>query len=169
MKYLLFLFMLTFSFAHIPTHEYYVSNCHIEHNDEEKTLEIAFNIFTDDFEKALEQEAKFPKLFLGQTKEHEAADEYIFKYIQQHSHLKVNEKNVQLDYVGKEIALDGMWCYLTAYNIEKMDSISIASTFLYDTFPTQTNIFHCTVKGKEKNVWLRKEKSEAILLFEEKK
>ena len=54
MKYLLFIFLLTTSFVNIPIHEYYVSTCHIEHNSTEKTLEIAFNIFTDDFEKGVD-------------------------------------------------------------------------------------------------------------------
>lgn len=166
MKYLLFIFLITTGFITIPTHEYYVSTCHIEHNATEKTLEMALNVFSDDLEIALEKEANITQLFLGQDREHKSADHYIFKYIQTHTSLIINDKPIELEYVGKEVALDGMWCYLTAFNIEKMNSISIKSSFLYDTFPAQTNIFHCTSNTNEKSIWLRKENNQGSLFFE---
>ncbi|MGB1206114.1 MAG: DUF6702 family protein [Chitinophagales bacterium] len=168
MKYLLFVFLLTASFATPSLHEYYVSNCYIEHNPSEKTLEIALNIFTDDLEAALEQEMNIADLFLDQKKENKAVDEFIFKYIQAHTSLKVNDNPVELQYLGREMALDGAWCYLTASDIPKMDSISIESSFLYETFPTQTNIFHCTANSIEKSVWLRHSDSKKMIVFDDK-
>mgnify|MGYP000135582919 CR=1 FL=1 len=63
------------------THEFYVSICNIQHNTEAATLEITLKIFTDDFEKALEQDSG-KALHLGTPKEDSKADELIRDYLQ---------------------------------------------------------------------------------------
>ena len=64
-------------------HPFYVSVTEINHNASEKSLEMSFKFFTDDFEHVLEKSNK-AQLDILSDKEKAAFDKYIPLYVSKH-------------------------------------------------------------------------------------
>ena len=159
---LLFLFLLLLSNGLIAKelpvydfHEFHVSKCQIEFNLQEKALQISMHIFIDDLEQAL-RNSESGKLFIGTEKETDKADEYLFQYLTDHFQLKVNDKKVEYNFVGKETSedLQAIWCYLEVTNIETVESIVVENSLLMEIFADQKNIIHIMMPDKKQGYFL---------------
>src|SRR5215217_7652052 len=82
-------------------HPFFVSMTDINYNDKEKSLEISVRIFTDDLENALRKYHK-DKIDILHPANQNTMNGYVKDYIQQHLQLNVNDKPVQLSFVGYE-------------------------------------------------------------------
>ena len=138
-------------------HQFYVAITQIDHNPETKSLEITIKIFTDDIEKTLEKETH-KKLRLGSKRQDPKAGDLIFKYLNQHLTLQVNDKPAKLDFVGFEVELDVTWCYIEVPNVPDPKKITIRNTILLDAFDAQTNIVHFKIGKEQKSLLLHKDK-----------
>ncbi len=136
-------------------HEFHVSKCQIEFNPQEKALEISMHIFIDDLEEALRNNGS-GKLFIGTEKETVQADDYLFQYLTKHFQLKVNDKEVEYNFVGKETSedLQAIWCYLEITNIEAVESIVVENSLLMEMFADQKNIIHIIMPDKKQGYFL---------------
>ena len=82
-------------------HPFYVGVTEVQHNKTDQTLEISIKLFIDDFERGLSAQYK-TTVDLTNPKDPKQTDAWIFQYIQNNVHLKVNGKPVTLEYVGYE-------------------------------------------------------------------
>ncbi|MEO0468371.1 MAG: DUF6702 family protein [Bacteroidota bacterium] len=137
------------------THPYFISITQIEHNSEEKLIEIAVKIYTDDLERAIEAQGT-DRLFLGTEKEHPDTDRYISTYISQHSSFHINETELAPHFLGKEAELDVVWCYLEIPNIDKVEKIKVESRILLELEESQKNIVHIKVNNKRRSLLLHR-------------
>ncbi len=139
------------------THEFYVSICNIQHNTEAATLEITLKIFTDDFEKALQQNTG-TALNLGTPKEHSKADELIRDYLQKKLEIELNnDASTSFNYLGKEVEVNEMWCYLEIENVSSIESIGVNNFLLTETFPKQSNIVNIRANARLETLVLSKD------------
>ncbi len=141
-------------------HPFYVSVCTIDFNSENRTLEIEVKIFTDDFERALE-ETTDRKFFLGTPKELEEADELIERYFEDHLKIWLNDSEIQLNYLGKEVEIDATWCYIESEEIPStkknlQGELTVTNRILLEPFDDQSNIVHITAEGKSKSLLLNR-------------
>jgi hypothetical protein len=159
--------VLIFLFAGFGTiaHPYYVSIFQINHNAEQKTLQITCKIFTDDLEKAIESQGT-NELRLGSEQELAKADEYIGRYIREHFQISVNGKQKEMHYLGKEVELDVTWCYLEISGISSISSIAVKNDILFDQYRTQTNIIHTEIGDQQKSVILKKENPSHSFIYD---
>lgn len=138
-------------------HPFYVSICQIDHNPEAKSLELTFKIFTDDLEKALEAQGT-GKLYLGDPREAQEADRYLYNYLKSQVVIVVNGDTAAFRYVGKEVEMDVTWCYVEIASVAEVKKIAVANRILLEIYEDQTNIVHVKVDGKQKSMLLRKGK-----------
>ena len=141
------------------THEFYVSICNIQHNTEAATLEVTLKIFTDDFEQTLEQNFG-EKLYLGTSQENSHLDKYIEKYLQKNLHIIVNNTaKTPYKYLGKEVEVNEMWCYLEIENVPNIEAIEVSNFLLTEEFPKQSNIVNIRVNARLESLILNKDKT----------
>lgn len=127
----------------------------MNYNKETKSLEISLRVFTDDLEKTL-QDWSAEKLYLGEKNESANSDILLKKYILNVLGIALDEKNIPLHFVGKEIEQALTWIYLETKNTADFDKIEVENRMLFQSFPTQTNLIHVNNKGEIKSLLLTK-------------
>jgi hypothetical protein len=144
-------------------HPLFVSVTEINHNAQEKTLEISCKAFTEDLEKAIEKTSKV-KLDLFNSKDKAAAEKAINEYVSKHLQLKADGKSLQLQFVGFEREGDAIWSYFQVNNIPTLKKIEISDNILFEASDEQINLLHVTVNGNRKSTKL--DYPNAHVLFE---
>lgn len=134
-------------------HPLYISVTEINHNTKDKILEVSCKIFTNDFETVLEKITK-TRVDLSAPKDKAATDKLIAGYVQRHLRLKVDGKEVELQFVGSEKEEDGTWSYFQVNDIPAARKIEVVNDLLYDGFNQQINIMHVTVGGQRQSTRL---------------
>lgn len=146
-------------------HEYYVSVTKLEYVEKEKSIQIISQIFIDDFEKVL-RERYDENLTLAMKDEPEAIEIYMEKYLKFKLDIKVNTKDIDYNFLGKEYKDDIVYCYLEIENIENIKTLEIKNEALFDIYPKQQNILRTKVNGKDKSFILIPENNKAVLNFD---
>jgi len=134
-------------------HPIFVSVTEIEHNTKENTLEISCKIFTDDLEKALRQTYK-TYVDLLQPKDKNAMNKLLSDYVQKHLLIKVDEKNVALQFLGYEQQEEGIVSFYQVNNIASVKKLSITDNILFEYKKEQISIIHTKVNGDKKSTKL---------------
>jgi hypothetical protein len=134
-------------------HPFHVSVVEIDHNATDKTLEISCKLFTDDFEKVLEQNYK-TKVDLINPPLKKAMDTLVKKYINTHLFLRVDGLPVHLSYIGFEHESEAVYAYLQVDKIEGLKKIEMVNSLMHDLFTDQVNLVHVIVGGSRKSTKL---------------
>lgn len=136
-------------------HDFHVSKCIVEYNENTKSLEISLHLFIDDFEDALKTIGA-EKLFLCTDRENPIAEEWIENYLKRKLKIELNGQPVQFKYLGKEPASDYMavWCYMEVTNVEKFSTMVVSNEILLEVFGDQKNIISILGPGKKKEMML---------------
>jgi len=146
-------FLLFSAFA--PAHEFHMSKCQIDYNEQEKALQISLHLFIDDLEDALKQ-AGIKKVHLCSEKETADAEEQLYTYLQSNFLLEVNQEKVNYDFIGKEQSEDliGVWVYLEVTEVEDLKDFSITNQLLVETFEDQKNITSVSVPPAQQKYFI---------------
>ena len=145
-------------------HPLHVSVTEINHNANEKTLEITCKLFTDDFEKVLVQNYK-TKVDLINPPDRPAMEKLVSDFVQRHLLIKLDNKSIQLSYIGYERDAEAVFSYFQVENIGGIKKLEINNTILYELFTDQINMMHIMVGGKRKSLKLDFPDKEAVLNF----
>ena len=95
------LLLIIFPFFLSVAHKYYVSVTQIEYVKEKNSLQIIARIDVDDLELTLQE--RFDKsINLTSTDEKPSVDDYIKKYLKQKFEIKINTKEVNFKFIGKD-------------------------------------------------------------------
>lgn len=129
-------------------HPFFVSVIDINHNKQEKTLEISVRVFTDDLEKTLSAFTKKP-IIIQNTKTSAETDKYLSAYLQNKIKLKTGGKLLQLNYLGHEVISESTWTYFEVTGIESINELEVYCSLLHDFEQKQINIIHAKANGKE--------------------
>lgn len=163
-KTVLFFLALLPLLAFTAAHKFYVSATDIEYNEEKRSLQIISYVFTDDMENLLKTRYN-NELFLLKEGEHELADAYLEKYLQDKLKISVNNKPRQFNYIGKEYDKDQLLVYLEVENVEPFTKIAVENTVLTDLFPEQKNVVKVERNGKIKSLLLSRHEVRGTLNF----
>ena len=145
-------------------HPIFVSVTEIEHNAKDKTLEISCKIFTDDFEKTLRQAYK-TYVDLLQPKDKNAMNKLVSDYVQKHLLIKVDDKNVALQFLGYEQDEEGIVSFYQVNNIATVKKVDITDNILFEYKKEQMSIIHLTVKDKKQSTKLVNPEQKASFVF----
>ncbi|MFD0976379.1 DUF6702 family protein [Salinimicrobium gaetbulicola] len=145
-------------------HKFYVSATDIEYNEKNRSLQIISHVFIDDLEKLL-KERYHPDLFLLKKGEHPKSDEFIERYFNDKFKIRVNGKEVELNYLGKEYDKDELLIYIEVTDVEPIQNIFVKNAVLTDIFPEQKNVIKVEYKGTIKSLLLTRSEVDGILKF----
>ena len=150
----------------LAVHEFHISKCVIECNEEAKAIQVSLHIFIDDLEEALRQQGA-DKLFICTEKESEKAEKYMNRYLQRHFVLIVNGEQVEYEFIGKEISKDlaAVWCYLEFKDITEIKSIELKNDLLMEVFDDQRNIISLSANDKEEYLMFDRDNATKTINF----
>lgn len=131
-------------------HPFYVGVTEINHNKEEKTLEISVKLFIDDFEKALNAQYK-TTVDLANPKNQEQNDRMVSDYIQKNLQMKVDGQLVDLHFVGYEKEREAAWCYLQVNEVTELKKLDINLSLLYNVLDQQIHLIHIQANNQRKS------------------
>ena len=109
----------------ILPHKFHTSLTRITHNQETHHLEIEMRVFTQDLERAVSQRAK-----KRTNLEHSEAPALAFAYVKDHLHLKRQDKNLPLKWVGLEVGIRESWIFLEVPMKDGLEGLEILNTML---------------------------------------
>jgi hypothetical protein len=141
-------------------HPLYVSVTEINHNATDKTLEISCKIFTDDFEKTLATLYN-KKVDLFNPKDKAETDRQVSEYVRKRLLVKLDGKDVALEFVGFERENDAIWSYFQAAVPTAPKKVEVSNSILYETYDKQLNLMHVIVGGTRKSTRLNYPDKEA--------
>jgi len=137
-------------------HEFHLSKCDINYNEEEKALQISLRIFIDDLEEAIAAVLKEDNLKLCTSKEAVNADSILVVYLSENLKVDVDNVKHQISYVGKEVSDDllAVWCYFEVLDVAPQKAISIENKILIETFDDQSNVVSLKYSKDKKDYFL---------------
>lgn len=139
----------------LADHEFHASKCMVEFSAPDQALQISMHLFIDDLEEALRRQGA-DKLYICTDKEDPKAEQYLFKYLQQHFQVLVDEKTYDYEFIGKEVSedLQAVWCYLEVTNLSDIKSLTITNDLLMEVFDDQKNIMNISGPNKKRGFFL---------------
>ena len=144
-------------------HKYYVTVTKIEYSKKDKAIQIISQVFIDDMEELL-QERYDENIILDETNEAPNTDSYIQNYYTSKFIVKLNDKELSFNFLGKEYRDDQIYSYLEIANVdENINSLSVTNKLLFDLFPEQQHIVRASVLDKKKNFMLNITKPTGVL------
>ena len=164
LKIIIFCLLIFPFFAGFVAHKFYVSTTKVEYVKERKSIQIISRIFVEDLEQVL-QERYSSRVQLDPKKETDLDQSYLLNYISQKLKFKINEKEAQLIYIGKEYDIDILNIYFEIEDVDSLESIRIENKILIDLFPEQQNIIHFSNEKNKRNLILDKNHSTGLLKF----
>ena len=148
--------ILIMSLAASAVHDFHVSISKIYLNPESKKLEVMIKLFTDDLSTTLDSFSG-KKMNLGTQEEPSSANDELMRYVESGFGIKVNEKQIVLNYLGKEKEDDATWVYLESEKVGRIKSITVTNTLLIEMFDDQANLINLKVDGENEALTLRRE------------
>ncbi|TXD84598.1 peptidase E [Subsaximicrobium wynnwilliamsii] len=135
----------------MTTHKYYVSVTQMEYVKSKKSLQIITRIDVSDLQLTL-RERYDDSITLTEADEKASVNDYIKKYLAAKLDIKVNTKELTIDFVGKEYDNDQVVCYLEIQDVASVKTMEISNTVLFDKFPDQRNVLKIKVNGERFNL-----------------
>ena len=162
-KFLIIIFIIPL-FAFTSMHKYYISVTQINYVKEKESVQITSRLFIDDFENALKTNYD-ENIILADKDEAKITDTYMQRYLQDKIKLRINNKAVTFNFIGKEYEGDIVRCYLEVENVKSIESFSITNSVLFDLQKDQQNIVKTNINSKDKSVILTYDNPNALLKF----
>ncbi len=138
-----------------PPHDFHVSVTQINCNAQTQSVEITIKLFTDDMEQSIKSQGG-GDLRLGDAREAANADQLLLEYLRNRFALLLDGKPAVMAWVGKEVEVDALWCYLEVPNIAHISSMEITSRILTEIFEDQANVVHISCGEQNKSMFLSK-------------
>ena len=147
-------------------HPFHISVCEIEHNADEKILQITHHIFLDDLEDALNEKYN-TRMDIIHPKDRSERDRMVKEYVTANFFVEVDGRQKGLIYLGHEIEEDAIYCYISVPGIKKMKKIKITNTILMEKFDDQVNLVHVQYQGEIKSMKLVKSNISDSIIYTE--
>ncbi len=147
-------------------HPFHVSVCDIVYESDEKHLKISLRMFLDDLEEALIAYTGDDDLDILNYENVPEIDKALGHYLSENFSIGTGRKELAYVYLGGEIEVDVMWCYIEIEKLKPFKSISIENTIFFEIFDDQENLVHVRKDGKVRSVRLTKGKSRNTVEWE---
>jgi hypothetical protein len=149
--------------ALLVNHPFYMTVTEINHNAQQKIVEISCKIFADDLETVLKKSSG-NKIQLSNQNNKAENDKLIAGYIVKHLQIKIDDKPVILQFVGTEKEDEAVWSYFQVNDISNVKKIDIINDLLYESFDSEINLMHVMANGSRQSK--RVNNPEAHVVFE---
>lgn len=159
--FVLFFILPLFAFS---IHKYYISLTEINYKEETQAVQMIMNVFIDDIETAINKDYNV-NLQLTTKDEYKKTDSLCFSYLKKHFNVKINKKDTNYNFIGKEYDGDIVYFYLEIENISDIKSLEIENNVLTKYFPEQQNLTKAFIKKQHKSLFLDQKNHNGLLQF----
>lgn len=135
------LVLICFSFVAADEHPIFISMAQVDYKTKLDRLEIAVKIFSDDLQKVITKK-EGQTIEIGTDREHKDATAYIKAYVEENFKLSNNGKELELEYVGRELERKdffAMWVYYKVEKVKRLKDLKLYNNILIDYERTQKN------------------------------
>jgi len=155
-------YIFVFSFSTIfhsisnAEHDIHISKCNAHYKSESNSLQLIVHLFLDDLELALKDKGG-SELSICTDKEDPNSEAYLLEYLKSHFVLKLNDRELDYNFIGKEISEDimGVYCYLEVENLpEFQGELSLFYNVFMDMYQDQQNIVSLKADGKRVDAFI---------------
>ena len=157
-------FLIILPFLAFSSHKYYLSLTDIEYNIEKNSLEIIINLFMDDLEYTVNKDFEID-LKLSTKDELKNADKYFKNYLNKNLTFKIDNKQINFDYIGKEYEGDLIYFYLEIDSVNNPNSLELSNKLLLKYFKKQQNVVKLKNGKNRQSEILTYETNKALLNF----
>ena len=147
-------------------HPFHVSVCDMVYKSDDKHLKISVRLFLDDLETGLQPMMDDPKYDITDTTQWNATQDALKSYFDKHLEISIKGKALEYTYLGSEIELDAMWCYLEVEKLKPFDEITVQYTALQEVFDDQENLVHVRRDGVVRSARIFGDKIEGTLSWD---
>jgi Domain of unknown function (DUF6702) len=147
-------------------HKFYVSTTKVEYVQEKKSLQIISKIFIDDLQDLL-RERYDPNISLASEQERKVDEEYMKEYVLKKLKIRLDEKEIKLQYIGREYENDLVKIYLEAIPVIDFQTIEVENKILFELSSEQQNIVHVKHHDQRKSLVLDLNNPNGLLKFDE--
>ena len=156
-KFILFIWLLLF----YGFHDFHMTHTTLYYNYNSNIIEITTKVAIEDLERTLENQ-NTEKLRIGTDNESIKINNLIESYYNSHVDIKINNKDIEYKYIGKEVDknLHDMYLYFEINNTEKAEdikSITIENTLFLEIASNQTNIVLIEINNQNFNLLFTKD------------
>lgn len=148
----------------VAGHKFYVSVTNIEYHTTNKALQITTRIFIDDFQRVLEERYDL-KEELTTEKATKEVEQMMKNYLEKKLKIWVNGELKTVNFIGKKYEEDVTVCYLEIVAINRVTSLEIENTILYEIEEDQQNLVHVKINDQRKSLLLVRENDKGLLKF----
>jgi hypothetical protein len=134
-------------------HPIHVSIAEFFYNKDSKTIEITHKIYLDDLEDAINAKFKTKYDILKDYK-NEGFEKILKQYLMENLEISIDGTVLKLEFIGKELDGDAMWCYYEIKGVKKIKIIEVSNSVLMDFYEDQVNILNVNYLGKKKSLML---------------
>jgi hypothetical protein len=110
-------------------------------------------MFAEDLEKIIEKNNQ-TQLDISADKDQRKFESYIPAYVKNHLSIAIDDKGLNLSFLGFEKENESAYCYFQVENISTLKKIDINNSLLHDLTSDQINIIHVIVNGKRQSTKL---------------
>ena len=143
-------------------HKHYISLTKIDYIKEKKAIQITMRFFLDDIELALENRTG-DSMELATKSENKLADKYLETYVRQKFKIWIDDKEMSHIFLGKEYENNEVFFYLELENIDKISTIEIENSMLFETYGEQQNYVKLSIDDIQKTFILVKSNVKEML------
>ena len=143
-------------------HPFYVSVTEINVDTQKKSISLSCKMFTDDLQNTLYKIYKVP---VDLSKKRSLNDSLVSRYVKERIIISLENKSINLKYIGYEIEEEAVWCYFESALTSEDKMIRVTHSILYDFLKSQSNFLHCYYNGYRKSFKLDNPEQSAVFSF----
>ncbi len=147
------------------THKFYVSTVQLDYINDKKLFRLTVRIFIDDIEKVLKIKHE-KNIYLTDKEEITEANQYLKDYINDKLKIKINNQELQLNFLGKESEDNVLICYLNAPFPKKPKNIEVSNIILTEAFSEQQNLVHLKINSLKETLLFNQSKTTNKLIVQ---
>lgn len=144
-------------------HPFHVSVCDVVYETADNHFKISVRMFLDDLENTLKVYTDSEKFDITNQKDSAFIHQSIQKYLDNNLHFTIDGKSYSPVYLGGEIDIDVMWCYLEVEELPGFRYVSIKNSIMTESFIDQENIVHIRKNGEVKSLRLNNDRKTGTL------
>ena len=138
----------------LSLHPLYVSVTDLVVDRDEQSIQITKKIFFDDLEFVLRNENANQTFDIIQSNP-DLINSYTETYLKKNMFIKINNNDVEMNYLGHEYTNGLIHCYLEILNISNLVSVEIKDITLFNYFDGQENLIYFDIEDERFTIRLK--------------
>ncbi|MFT6136452.1 MAG: hypothetical protein ACJAZM_002957 [Cyclobacteriaceae bacterium] len=136
------------------------------YDSDDKHLKISVRLFLDDLEVGLKPFMADDRYDIMDSSKWDETQNAIRQYFTNNLKLKTGNKEIAFTYLGSEVEVDAMWCFLEVEKLRPFEELTVEYRALTEVFNDQENLVHVRKDGTVKSCRLYQDHFSEVLKWD---